>query len=43
VDISQEKEYVFAKETLMKMNKEHLASELKKRGVDQVHWQNFLQ
>jgi type II secretory ATPase GspE/PulE/Tfp pilus assembly ATPase PilB-like protein len=28
---------------LMKMNKEILASELKKRAVDQIHWQNFLQ
>lgn len=43
VDLSQEKEYHFAKETFMKMNKETLSSELKKRGVDQLHWQNFLQ
>jgi type II secretory ATPase GspE/PulE/Tfp pilus assembly ATPase PilB-like protein len=42
-DFTQEKEYTFAKETLMKMNKEILATELKKRGVDQIHWQNFLQ
>ncbi len=42
-DFSQEKEYTFARETLMKMNKEILASELKKRLVDQIHWQNFLQ
>jgi type IV pilus assembly protein PilB len=43
VDVSQEKRYGFAKDTLMKMNKEILAWELKKRGVDQLQWQNFLQ
>ena len=42
-DVSQEKEYNFAKETFTKMNKDLLAAELKKRGVDQLHWQNFLQ
>lgn len=43
VDMSKEKQYSFAKETLSKMDKNLLASELKKREIDQVHWQNFLQ
>lgn len=43
VDMSKEKQYSFAKETLSKMDKNVLASELKKREIDQVHWQNFLQ
>lgn len=43
VDMSKEKQYSFSKETLSKMDKNLLASELKKREIDQVHWQNFLQ
>ncbi|MBP6085815.1 hypothetical protein KA478_01200 [Patescibacteria group bacterium] len=31
IDFSEDKQYTFAKETLMKMNKDVLSSELKKR------------
>lgn len=43
VDVSQDKKYGFAKDTFMKMKKEILSAELKKRGVDQAHWQSFLE
>lgn len=43
VDVSKQKEYAFAKDTLEKMDKTVLATELKKRKVDQAHRQNFLQ
>lgn len=40
-DVSKDKQYWYAKETLSKMDKETLLSELKKRWIDQVDWQNF--
>jgi type II secretory ATPase GspE/PulE/Tfp pilus assembly ATPase PilB-like protein len=43
VDMSKEKQYAFAKDALTKMDKNVLALELKKRNIDQIHWQNFLQ
>ena len=43
VDMSNEKQYGFAKDTLTGMDKTILANELKKRNIDQVVWQNFVQ
>ncbi len=42
VDMSNDKQYGFAKETLSKMDKNLLGTELKKRHIDQAQWQNFL-
>lgn len=41
VDMSKDKQFWYAKDTLSKMDKDSLLSELKKRGIDQVDWQNF--
>jgi len=42
VDFSKDKQYAYAKDTLSKMDKSVLTSELKKRGIDQAQWKNFL-
>lgn len=42
VDVSKEKHYRYAKETLSRMEKDQLAVELKKRKIDQADWQRFL-
>lgn len=42
VDMSKDKQFWYAKEALSKMDKETLLSELKKRWIDQVDWQNFI-
>lgn len=42
-DLSQDKQYGFAKDVLAKMDKTLLATELKKREIDQAQWQNFVQ
>lgn len=41
VDVSKDKQYWYAKETLSRMDKDILLAELKKRWIDQVDWQNF--